>query len=72
MTLYQGRNRTPPAPFIGYTFPHVQRIYVAQDGLFVRGLVKHELLHAFLAVNGLDPDHGTPLADRLFKRCLRP
>ncbi len=58
-------------PYIGFTFPTVRRIYVVQNGLYVRGLVKHELLHALLADRGFDPRHGTPVADALFKRCVK-
>jgi len=56
--------------YIGFTFPHVKRIYVVQEGLRYRGLVKHELLHALLADHGFDPRHGTPVADAMFKRCV--
>jgi hypothetical protein len=56
--------------YIGFTFPHVKRIYVVQEGLRYRGLVKHELLHALLSDHGIDPRHGTPVADAMFARCV--
>lgn len=57
-------------PYIGFTFPSLHLIYVVQGGLQVRGLVKHELLHALLAEHGFDPRHGRPVSDGMFKRCL--
>jgi hypothetical protein len=57
-------------PYIGFTFPHVKRIYVVQAGLNSPRLIQHELLHALLSDSGLDPRHGTPVADRMFKKCL--
>lgn len=56
--------------YVGWTFPHVRRIYVAQDGLYTPWLIKHELLHAVLAAGGIDPRHNTLIADRMFARCL--
>jgi hypothetical protein len=56
--------------YIGFTFPSVRRIYVVQEGLRYRGLVKHELLHALLADSGLDPRHGTVVSDVMFARCV--
>ncbi len=55
--------------FAGYTFQSVHRIYVVQIGLRSRRLIRHELLHAILADNGLNPAHGAPLANELFPRC---
>lgn len=67
--IWYGERWVEGQPFIGYTFPSVHRIYVVQAGLRSRGLLRHELLHAILADNGLPAGHGTPLADALFPRC---
>ena len=56
-------------PFIGYTFTSVHRIYVVQFLLRSPRLVRHEWLHALMYDNGLDPRHGTPIANALFKKC---
>jgi hypothetical protein len=56
-------------PYIGFTFPHVQRIYVVQAGLNSPRLIRHELLHALLSDSGIDPRHGTPVADAMFAKC---
>jgi hypothetical protein len=58
-------------PFVGFTFPHLKRIYVVQAGLHNRGLIKHEMLHAVLAARGFDPAHTTPVADGMFRRCFK-
>jgi hypothetical protein len=58
-------------PFLGFTFPTIHEIYVVQSRVQSRRLIRHELLHAFLADNGFDPRHTTPVADALFDKCAK-
>jgi hypothetical protein len=57
--------------FDGYTMARTRRIYVVQWMWRNRALLKHEMLHALLSEHGFVATHGSPVADGMFKRCLK-
>lgn len=57
--------------FDGYTMARTKRIYVVQWMWRNRALLKHEMLHALLSEHGFVSTHGSPVADGMFRRCIK-